>query len=1198
MDKNQARQSIAELFTNAFDRERYQLFLRNLLNHYEARDAHYTGNYIPDAFKEHVKQYWRVGKYVDPEGDQLDLLVVQVKTLNKLERARSALRNFAVNRLKQFEKEASLIAFYAEDDQGADWRFSFINIEHEAYKDDKGKVKLKQELTPAKRYSYLVGQHENSHTASRQLLPLLVMDYADPKVEDIEAAFSIEKVTGEFFDQYKALFQKLAEHLKKQPSFKVGNEEERDQRVSRFAKKLLGQIVFLYFLQKKGWLGVAKHGHWGAGSKHFMRDRFEQVNKDRGNYYRDFLQYLFYEALADERKDQDDPGYYARFDCRVPFLNGGLFEADYDWRKDAIDLPNDLFHNGERSKNGDVGTGILDVFDRYNFTIKEDEPLEKEVAVDPEMLGKVFENMLEVTERKSKGAFYTPREIVHYMCQESLIHYLDNSLNSYATAPELAESQADIFGDLWGQQSLRGEEVKVPRSDLETLIRKGHFALENDTRVLNKGKETRDYRFQLPETVRENAKIIDKILADTKVCDPAIGSGAFPVGLLHEIVNARLALAPHSGNGDSAYELKRHAIAESIYGVDIDASAIDIARLRLWLSLIVDEEDYSNIEALPNLDYKIMQGDSLIGFPENWKSPAFQQIEKLKKGFFTETDRDRKAELKVQIDNEIEKRLTNSSQVFGYQVDFDFRLMFSEVWHRKGGFDVVIGNPPYLRIQGIRQANPQAADAYKKIFKSATGSFDLYVLFMEKGCEIIHDRGVVNYINPDKWVNASFGKGIRSLISKKRNAIRLISFGAHQVFSACTYSSLVWLGGANRSNLDYMKLDPDTKENINLGRELSKIESDFFTKNSYKSLDRAPWILVQGANAEVMASLRSSDRNIGDVFGKIFQGIASSKDSVYFLKNASRDSGLYEADSPELGKRIRIEEGLVKPLLLGDQVHRYQPLSSSNLVVFPYILGEDYGKASLMSAEYIKKHFPLGWTYLKECEGILRAREGGRFDNAKWFQFGRKQGINFGFCEKLLSPDISLGGNFSYDPEGGFYTTTTLYGYLKNSDVWESYRYWLAILNSSLLWFYLKNSGSVLANGYYRYKPAYLENFPVPEVSQKGEESISLLSGYLLALNAAATEHKVAIAYFEQLVDGLIYALYFPEEIRAAGKDVLPHLGDLEPINDEMSEERKLAIIQREFDRLYDPCHPVRNYLETLDSVKVVRTIHEALQRK
>lgn len=1203
MDKKQAQQLIQQLFTQPFEMESYRHFINNLLNQFEPRDGHYTGNFIPDAFKQHINQYWRIGKYVDPDGNQLDLLVVEVKSLTKLERARSALRNFAVNRLKQFEKEASLIAFYAQDDKGADWRFSFVKIEHEAYKDDKGKVKLKQELTPAKRHSFLVGVHENSHTACKQLLPVLTMDYADPRIEEIEAAFSIEKVTDEFFDQYKALFQKLGEQLKKQPYFKQASEEETDQAVSRFAKKLLGQIVFLYFLQKKGWLGAAQGQSWGEGSKRFMRERYEQIATAGGSYYHDFLQYLFYEALACERKGQDDSGYYERFKCRVPFLNGGLFETDYDWQNEIIDLPNSLFNNEEKTKAGDVGTGILDVFDRYNFTIKEDEPLDKEVAVDPEMLGKVFENMLEVTERKSKGAFYTPREIVHYMCQESLIHYLDNRLNNYAETFQPIDSDQPLFfgglTDKKGQPKLEivhQEGIRVPKEELETLIRKGHLALENDTRVLSKGKETETYKFQLPEAVRSHAKEIDAALADIKVCDPAIGSGAFPVGLLHEIVNARLALAPHSGNDSSTYDLKRHAIAESIYGVDIDASAIDIARLRLWLSLIVDEEDYGTIAALPNLDYKIVRGDSLVGFPENWQSPAADKIEELKKQFFAETDHDRKAELKAQIDDEIRTRMTGSKKSFGYQVEFDFRLFFSEVWHAKGGFDVVIGNPPYLRIQGIRQANPQIADVYKSLYKSATGSFDLYVLFMERGSDLIHGRGVLNYINPDKWVNASFGKGIRTLISKRQNAIRLISFGAHQVFSACTYSSLVWIGKTKMDTLDYIKLDPDTSAKIDLGNELGKIASHLFTKNIYENLGSDPWILTHGSSAKVMDDLSSMGTLVKHRL-KIFVGLQTSKDSVYFLRNAEQNGNCFEADSPELGKRIRIEEGLVKPLLLGDQVHRYQPLISTNLVVFPYLLEGDAGKAKLMSAKHIQKTFPSGWAYLKECEAVLRGRESGRFDNAEWFQFGRKQGVDYGSYKKLLAPDISLGGNFSHDPEGTFYTTTTLYGYLKLDGVWESLEYWLAILNSTLLWFYLKNSGSVLANGYYRYKPAYLENFPVPEVSKSDEKNIAMLSNYLLALKASTAHHKVAIAYFEQLIEGLVYELYFPDEIKTAGKEILPHLGDLPPITDTMSQEEKLAVIQREFDRLYDPRHPVRNHLETLDSVEVVRTIREALKR-
>jgi len=212
MDNRQARALIQELFTQAFDRQRYEHFLRNLLNHFEPRDKHYAGNLIPDSFKSHINQYWRIGKYIEPDGEELDLLVVEVSSFPKLERARSTLRNFAVNRLKQFDKEASLIAFYAKDDGGEDWRFSFVKIEHEAYKDEKGKVRLKQELTPAKRYSYLVGIHENSHTAAKQLLPILTMDHADPRVGEIEEAFSIEKVSGEFFEQYKQLFLALAAH--------------------------------------------------------------------------------------------------------------------------------------------------------------------------------------------------------------------------------------------------------------------------------------------------------------------------------------------------------------------------------------------------------------------------------------------------------------------------------------------------------------------------------------------------------------------------------------------------------------------------------------------------------------------------------------------------------------------------------------------------------------------------------------------------------------------------------------------------------------------------------------------------------------------------------------------------------------------------------------------------------------------------
>ena len=314
MEKSQAKELIKDIFQNCFRRENYQLFLRNLLNDFEVRDKHYVGNLIPPAYQEQVTQYWRIGKYVDPDGNEMDLLVVELTSLSKLDRSRSMLRSFAVNRLKKFEKECSLVAFYSKEDSGADWRFSFVKIEHQAFRDEKGKVRIKDEFTPARRCSYLVGEHENSHTAALQLLPLLERDYTNPRLEEIEAAFSIEKVTDEFFEQYKGLYIKLSEQLDRQPMFKNTAGDESSNTVARFAKKLLGQIVFLYFLQKKGWLGVPQEDKWGSGSRRFMRDRFGRIAEEGKNYYRDFLQYLFYEALAKERKDQDDPGYYQRFD--------------------------------------------------------------------------------------------------------------------------------------------------------------------------------------------------------------------------------------------------------------------------------------------------------------------------------------------------------------------------------------------------------------------------------------------------------------------------------------------------------------------------------------------------------------------------------------------------------------------------------------------------------------------------------------------------------------------------------------------------------------------------------------------------------------------------------------------------------------------------------------------------------------------
>jgi len=586
MDKKQAQALIKETFESTFDKGRFVGFVKNLLNDVEEATFMYKGNYIPDAYEQYINTLERIGKYTDGE-HKIDILIAKLKKETSIERARTMQRNFVawyLNGSRGGElKDAALVAFVAPNDE--DWRFSLVKMDYRFEEGKKGRMRVKEEFTPARRWSFLVGVNENSHTAQGQLVDLVVDDERNPILAQLEESFNIEKVTKEFFEKYRDLFlwtkETLDNTVKEDKKIKADFETKKVETVD-FSKKLLGQIVFLYFLQKKGWFGVKRDADWGTGPKNFLRELFDSKHGSYKNFFNDILEPLFYEALARERDDD----FYSRFNCKIPFLNGGLFDPinDYDWVHTDIFLPNDLFSNSYKTKEGDKGNGILDIFDRYNFTVKEDEPLEKEVAVDPEMLGKVFENLLEVKDRKSKGTYYTPREIVHYMCQQSLINYVATEL-----------------------------EGKVSKEDIETLVKHGEHLGENETAVEAKGRETDTYFYKLPEGVRQSAELIDKKLIAIKVCDPAIGSGAFPVGMMSEIVKTRNVLSAYlKGKDRTIYNFKRECIEKSLYGVDIDPGAVEIAKLRLWLSLVVDEDDIKQIKPLPNLDYKIMQGDSLL----------------------------------------------------------------------------------------------------------------------------------------------------------------------------------------------------------------------------------------------------------------------------------------------------------------------------------------------------------------------------------------------------------------------------------------------------------------------------------------------------------------------------------------------------------------------------------------------------------
>ncbi|MBU0714155.1 MAG: N-6 DNA methylase [Verrucomicrobia bacterium] len=798
MNRDQARDLITQTFTHAFDKSRFGNLAVNLLNRIDDSKAFARNNqYIKDAFKDHIDRFERLGTYTSPDNEKLDVLIVHLTKVAKIERARTAIRNFVADHLKERDgKEAALVAFVSPTEK--QWRFSYVKMEYATVEKDSGKVGVEARLTPARRFSYLVGEGESCHTAQTRFLTLLQDTATDPTLTQIEEAFSVEAVTKEFFGKYAELFGDINTALEKLVAKdKTLRDEFKTKGVNTvdFAKKLMGQIVFLYFLQKKGWLGVAKGEDWGTGSRDFLRRLANGEYGKYGNFFNDMLEPLFYDTLATDRGHE---AWCNRFKCRIPFLNGGLFEplGDYDWKKTDIILPNKLFTNDEYIEEGITGSGVLDVFDRYNFTVNEAEPLEKEVAIDPEMLGKVFENLIEENRRKGLGAYYTPREIVHYMCQESLINYLDVAVNTAdeSLVPQKAK-QAKLFSEPEHEQNLLKASVRrelVPRADLETFVRLGE-------QISHYESVKAQYAIKMPKSIQNNAKTLDDALGAITVCDPAVGSGAFPVGMMTEIVRARTALTPYFKDvaERTAYHLKRHAIQNCLYGVDIDASAVEIAKLRLWLSLVVDEEDVKQVKPLPNLDYKIVAGSSLTRVEKTlFNSDQFRQLETLKPKHFDESDRQKKAEYKKQIEKLIHD-LTNGLEIF------DFEIYFSEVFHAKGGFDVVVANPPYISygLRGGQKMTKEDKDYLKRAFPdSAEYKISMYAIFMELGIRISSQRnGSSCFIVPDSFLLGMYFSKIRAL-ALKECAIRQLVLLPFKVFKADVGFSVIYLFERNSEN--------------------------------------------------------------------------------------------------------------------------------------------------------------------------------------------------------------------------------------------------------------------------------------------------------------------------------------------------------------------------------------------------------------
>ena len=694
----------------------------------------------------HVATFWAEG---------LDIKVFDV-TLDDNCHIHIARKNIQLLVREYVEKfEGAFIVFHYENTANRSWRLSYLE-----------KRQNTAASTNAKRYTYLCGKDYPCRTIAERFYALQSQDL---NAINLEKAFSVEALSDEFFTEYTAQYNNICNYIydNREDATRFGEEfaDCEDKFIRDYVKKMMGRITFLHFLQKKGWMGVPLKSEWGQGDVNFMRHLFEYATPEQQeNFLDEILEPLFFDCLNSPRNNDEFDTHITKIGkVRIPYLNGGLFEKD-DIDKPQSTLPSQLFKD------------LLDFYARFNFTIDENDPLDAEVGVDPEMLGKIFENLLE--DNKDKGAFYTPKEIVNYMCKESLIAYLITEAHQ---ASEVNKQRQENF-----EAAIRAL-VEDPEMTVSRIKRYDEKQLE----------------------------VLSKALMEVKICDPAIGSGAFPMGLLNLLFKCRNAVNNALGQSVPPAELKKDIIRNNIYGVDIEKGAIDIARLRFWLSIVVDLEEP---EALPNFDYKFMQGNSLleqfagvdlsdmfatkategkgsgvqlISFDEVTTSQSILQ-ERLRHYFGMHTGEDKhllREKVNQAVADLISAKVNEAPELVSQLLDLDvsandqfflWHTWFAEVFNRpsKQGFDIVIGNPPY-------GAKLSAEDKIvcKRIYSTAKtisgvqkGSLDTFSLFIELGFRLLRKNGAFGMIIPLSFTSSDSMSGVHRLLLSNCKEIHVSSY--------------------------------------------------------------------------------------------------------------------------------------------------------------------------------------------------------------------------------------------------------------------------------------------------------------------------------------------------------------------------------------------------------------------------------------
>jgi len=1171
-------------------------------------------------FDEHEKvvQGKQIGRITLDDEKSLAIFDVEVTDNVVIARNRKELRDIAIKHIDQDITHGALVFFHSPKQR--DYRFSFI-AKWSALDMETGEF-IKGETKP-KRYTYLLGPNEACTTAAKRLLTLIPKkEVGKVTIKELQQVFSVEALNREFFKSYKIHYEKFWKYLAESPwrdeliDAEKEEPEKKEKPIRDFVKKLLGRIVFLHFLQKKGWMGCSSHSNeWLDGEKRFMQLLFEEFT-DKEHFHSQCLTKLFFETLNTKRPKGEFQidGLEGRLNgSYVPYLNGGLVEPEKNKSTLKVDFPTSYFEE------------LLEFFEQYNFTIDENSPDDHEVGIDPEMLGHIFENLLE--ENREKGAFYTPKEIVQYMCQESLIQYLYNH-----------------FGK---------------RQDIDEFIRQHSVSAF------------------LAE--RDNASQVNQLLDDIKVCDPAIGSGAFPIGMLQEIFDAKRFIYPYLKTNQpfDPAATKKNIIQNSIYGVDIEKGAVDIAQLRFWLALVVEEV---NPHPLPNLDYKIMQGNSLLEqyegidlsktalmeapsaknvtlFEEPETEYGFSEenresIKQLVKDYFKEEDKDEKARIHKAIDRIVLDHIDKSLEGFENQLlieiaTFEKRyqdkterltvsqkdqydkkskelkeiakrqkqlenkgkarqnlLKFEEtderpyfLWHlyfmdvfEQGGFNVMIGNPPYIQLSSI----PEDADKYAEAnFDTYTRTGDIYCLFYEKGFDMLKEgSGVLTYITSNKWMNASYGKKFRKFLIEETEPIQLIDFANTVIFpSAVVFVNILQFKSGTPINSVVAAKVTDSfnpkNENLQEFYERKKVRIEGLTMDTWSVSDKNDLLIKE--------QIESSGKMLRNREDSFFRGITTGFNKAFHIETKDKEELL--SQEPQI-------EDFIYPLLRGKDIKRWTyEYKDWNMLFIPwhFPLHDDstVSKASREAEERFQADYPVTFHHLEgfkeDLEGRNKDETGIRYEWYALQRYGSNYWTEF-LKPKIVWIEISDRANFTFDADGHFLTNSAYFL------TGENLKFLLVVLNSRTLDFYHFQNTAQIAGGRKRYTKQYVELYPIAETDESTIKQFEQFAEYMIFINDPeqqpiienANQEKL-FSVFEDVANMMVYELYFEEEMKSKELDVLQFINENTfPDISEMSPEEKKATIQKVYYELQQKDNPIRNRILVSESrSEIIRRINE-----